>query len=49
MSRRLSRVVLALVLTLGLGLVAGCGKKNQPEPPPGSDPNFGKPYPRQLP
>ncbi|MBI3452954.1 MAG: hypothetical protein HY057_09070 [Rhodospirillales bacterium] len=36
----------ALLLTLALGLVSGCGKKNEPDPPGGPNSTFGRPYPR---
>ena len=40
-------LAIALVLALGVGLVAGCGKKNEPEPPSGPQASFGKVYPKQ--
>lgn len=38
-----------IALALGLGLVAGCGKKNEPEPPSGPSASYGKVYPRPSP
>ena len=36
-----------LVLALGLGLAAACGKKNEPDPPGGPEKAIGmRPYPR---
>jgi hypothetical protein len=37
----------AMLLTLALGLVAACGKKNEPDQPGGAASTFGRPYPRQ--
>jgi hypothetical protein len=40
------RLLTALaLLILGLGLVAACGKKGDPEAPGGSTAGYGKPYP----
>jgi hypothetical protein len=39
-------IALLLVLTLAGGLLAACGKKNDPEAPSGPNTGFGRPYPR---
>ena len=47
MRRSVRLLAIAFVLALGVGLVAGCGKKNEPEPPSGPQASFGKVYPKQ--
>ncbi len=47
MRRSVRLLAITLVLALGVGLVAGCGKKNEPEPPSGPQASFGKVYPKQ--
>lgn len=42
--RRAGRTSLILAGILALGLTAGCGKKNDPEPP-GPNPTYPKTYP----
>jgi hypothetical protein len=40
-------LALLLVLALNLGLLAACGRKNEPEPPGGPEKAIGiRPYPR---
>jgi hypothetical protein len=41
------RFAIGLVLALCVGLAAGCGKKNEPEPPSGPQASYGKVYPKQ--
>ena len=38
-----------VVLLLGLELLVGCGKKNEPEPPGGPSQGYGRVYPRPSP
>ena len=45
----MSRAVALLLVALGVGLVAGCGKKNEPEPPSGPNAAYGKVYPQPSP
>ena len=40
-------LALGLVLALGVGLVAGCGKKDDNQPPSGQGFGYGKTYPKQ--
>jgi len=37
---------LVVLLTLALGLIGACGKKNEPDPPGGPNSGYGRPYPR---
>jgi predicted small lipoprotein YifL len=39
------RAALLGVIALGLASLAACGKKGEPEPPPGQSKNFPKSYP----
>jgi predicted small lipoprotein YifL len=42
------RVALALIVAMALaGSLAACGKKGSPEPPPGKESTYPKPYPSE--